>query len=119
MLDKQYTELSKIVSYRKIKVLHTHDIPIFENLLKTVSHFALNLLVKQLSIVEDDLACTTLFSSTFGLPCSHRLREIAMEKRSNYLIFILSGLKSKFLKDILILVRRHFHHQLPVLSPIF
>ena len=72
MLVSQYTELNASMESEKLVVEHRHKLHALGDLVKKVSHFALDKLLEQYKkIGKDQEDCTGTFRSTYGLPCSH------------------------------------------------
>jgi hypothetical protein len=74
MLETQFTELQKHIEDEKIKTSHRHSNNIFKNLSRKVSQYAMNKILEQFKFiaVKDD-PCSGCFTTSFGLPCSHKL----------------------------------------------
>ena len=75
MLDTQFTEIATTIESQKCKITHSHQLPIFCNLLGKVSQFGLNKILFQYRQCETDSHCTSLFTKTFGLPCKHIIKQ--------------------------------------------
>jgi hypothetical protein len=74
MLETQFTELQKHIEDEKIKTSHRHSNNIFKNLSQKVSHYAMDKILEQFKLIaiKDD-PCSGCFTTSFGLPCSHKL----------------------------------------------
>lgn len=75
MLENQFTELAAYEERDKLKVNHSHQLPIFQNLLHKVSRYALNKIFEQYQKADEVSECKGMFTKTFGLPCQHQIRE--------------------------------------------
>jgi len=74
MLEIQFTELQKHIEEEKLKTCHRHSINVFKTLSRKVSQFALDKILEQINLINvQDKSCSGCFSSSFGLPCSHKL----------------------------------------------
>jgi hypothetical protein len=74
MLEARFTELREIIEKEKLRVIHTHRQPIYQNLMHEVSRFAMQKMLHHLQIVSDE-SCTGHFKKIYGLPCRHDIRK--------------------------------------------
>jgi hypothetical protein len=76
-VESQVKELHAMISSECIKVPHIFKIPLFEPLLYRISIFALKKIYNEwtkasrATLDSPLIACTGIFRSTMGLPCSH------------------------------------------------
>ena len=75
MLANQHVELHADIERQKLKRAHhlAHDV--FQNLNYRVSRFALDKIFSQLKD-SNDKPCSQQFNRTWGLPCSHTLKNL-------------------------------------------
>jgi hypothetical protein len=78
------------VGYATMRVSYEHNIPLLKNLIHRVSPYALNLILKQLALLnKEDFNIVYLkrFLKSYGLPCAHQLQIVLSDKDSPYIEF--------------------------------
>jgi len=79
MLENQFCDLKKYSEEEKLKVYHKHNIPLFSLIVRKISTYALDKLFEQFQNLKESSQsmCSSGFSSSFGLPCSHQIERYA------------------------------------------
>ena len=67
MLASQFVELSKGLQQEQVKVYHLHNIPLFSQIIKRVSKFALNKILDQLNRLKNNDSVGLCLSSFTGI----------------------------------------------------
>lgn len=79
LLTNQAHDISLAISSAKIRYPADLRLPIFQHLAASVTPYALRLIAPQYKLLTERLTvlprCTRVFSTTTGLPCSHRIQE--------------------------------------------
>jgi hypothetical protein len=84
LLANQFIELSKKLESAAIYNYRRHRLRILSLGVKKVSPFALDKMLEQYhkaQEIEQDDACHGLFQSTYGLPCSHKIKELLIAEQ--------------------------------------
>nr|XP_043637923.1 protein FAR1-RELATED SEQUENCE 5-like [Erigeron canadensis] len=75
-VEHEFNEIKIRVASEKIQIPHNCDMPIFRDLLLSVSHFALQEIYKQYEKISNGTMtpCTGHFTATMSLPCAHKIK---------------------------------------------
>jgi len=82
----QYDEWQAQNAREKIRILHFSKSELYRNVVGKISHFAMKAIKDQENIYLDSRSknssseCTQVFTSTMGLPCSHKIANILKMK---------------------------------------
>ncbi|TPX65427.1 hypothetical protein CcCBS67573_g08134 [Chytriomyces confervae] len=77
LLATQFTTLNATMECQKLAVAHRHNLPFMKLLVKNISQFALDKMLRQ---YEETLKgqnfghCTGEFQRTYGIPCKHEIQ---------------------------------------------
>jgi hypothetical protein len=78
LLENQAVDIRNEMNRESIIINHRHRLDVFQNLIYKVSQYALNKLHDQFSMIDHSMQptlCTGKFRKTFGIPCTHQIRE--------------------------------------------
>jgi hypothetical protein len=82
LLQTQFTDLNAASESEKLVIAHRHNLPFMHPLVKNISQFALDKMLRQhqeISPASYDEECTGMFRKTYGIPCKHEIRVKILE----------------------------------------
>jgi hypothetical protein len=91
LLVSQHTELEAALGVAKLRPGHDLQTPLFFGVLGHVTPYALRKILEQSRILESprfNRQCTRLFTSSLGLPCAHKLKELKDSGKALQLVHI-------------------------------
>ncbi|KAJ3221630.1 hypothetical protein HDU78_000371, partial [Chytriomyces hyalinus] len=86
LLETQFTMLNATMECKKLVIAHRHSLPFMQLLVKNISHFALDKMLRQYEEVLKRMEldqCTGGFQRIYGLPCKHEI-SIKVQERGQF-----------------------------------